>query len=205
MKNFFNPDGPLMQLLSHISRLMALNICFLVCCIPVVTAGASLTAMYAVLLLPEDGGTVSRFFREFRRNFKQSTILWLLLLGAGVVLLLDYQLMGNLDGYAAVNYLLYLAGLVWLGVSCYAFGLTAQFENTLGHTLKNALLLAFSMLPRTVLMVLIDAVPLILLLVSPEWFGRSFILWPLLGFALCAQLKMWVLKDVFASLAKKNA
>ena len=53
-------------------------------------------------------------------------------------------------------------------------------------------------------MVLIDAAPALLLLAEPELFGRSFIAWLLVGFAACAQAKVWVLRDVFAALPGKE-
>lgn len=201
MKSLFQMDGPLFRALSWLSELMVLNLCFLVGCLPVFTIGASITALYASLFFREDGGGTRRFFREFRRNFRQGVILGLILGALGLILLLDCRFLGLLgEGYAAAQYLLYLAGLIWVGVGCYAFGLTARYENTVVRTLKNALLLSVSMLPRTILMVLIDLAPLLLLLVSPELFGRSFILWLLVGFAVCAHAKVWVLKDVFSAL-----
>ena len=201
MKSLFQMDGPLFRTLSWLAELMALNICFLVGCLPVFTIGVSITALYASLFFREEGGGVRRFFREFRRNFRQGVILGLILEALGLILLLDYRFLGLLgQGYAVFRYLLYLAGLIWVGVGCYAFGLTARYENTVVRTLKNALLLSISMLPGTILMVLIDLSPLLLLLVSPELFGRSFILWLLVGFAVCAHAKVWVLKDVFSAL-----
>lgn len=198
MKSIFNPEGPVVRFLGYIAELMALNLCFLLCSIPVFTVGTSITALYGALFLREGGGAFRRFFREFRRNFRQGTLLGLILGAAGVILVLDYQLLGQMEGYALVKYILYLAGLCWLGVAATAFGLTARYEDKLGRTLKNALLLSFSALSRTVLIVVIDALPLLLLLLAPDLFGRSFILWLLLGFALCAQLKVWVLKDIFS-------
>ena len=127
-------------------------------------------------------------------------ILGLILGAVGCVLALDlYYLPVLAEGFALVKYLLYLAMFTWIGVSSYAFGLAARFENTIGRTLKNALLLSVTMLPRTVLMVVIDAAPL-LLLFAPDWFGRTFIIWFLLGFSLCALMKVWVLRDVFSGL-----
>lgn len=201
MKTLFNPDGPLMRILSRMATLMALNVCFLLCCIPVFTIGASITALYATLFLQRDESTVRRFFREFRRNFRQGVTLGLILGAAGCVLALDiYWLPVLAGGFALVKYLLYLAVITWIGVSSYAFGLAARFENSAGRILKNAFLLSISMLPRTILMVVIDAAPLLLLLFAPDWFGRTFIIWFLLGFALCGQGKVWVLKDVFSEL-----
>lgn len=205
MKNFFHPDGPVVRFLGRIAELMALNLCFLLCCLPVFTIGASVTALYGSLFAREEEGDFRRFFRQFRENFRQGTVLGLILGAIGLVLIMDFQLLGQLEGrFALVKYLLYLTALCWAGVSSFAFGLAARFRNTLGRILKNALLLAVSMLPRTVLMVLIDAAPALLLLVAPELFGRSFIAWLLVGFAACAQAKVWVLRDVFAALPEKK-
>ena len=201
MKSLFQTDGLLFRALSWLTELMALNLCFLIGCLPVFTIGVSITALYASLFFREEGGSLRRFFREFRRNFRQGLLLGLLLGALGLLLLLDGRFLGQLgEGYAVFRYLLYLAGLIWLGVGCYAFGLTARYENTVVRTLKNALLLSISMLPRTVLMVLIDLAPLLMLLVSPELFGRSLMLWLLVGFAACAYAKVWVLRSVFSAL-----
>ena len=205
MKNLFQPDGPMVRFLGRVAELMTLNLCFLVCCLPVVTVGASVTALYGSLFSREEGSALRRFFRQFRGNFRQGTLLELILGAIGLVLILDFQLLSQLEGrFALIKYLLYLAALCWAGVSSFSFGLAARFRNSLGRILKNALLLAVSMLPRTVLMVLIDAAPTLLLLTAPELFGRSFIAWLLIGFAACAQAKVWVLKDVFAALPTKE-
>ena len=50
MNNLFNLDNPVMQFLSRIFDLVVLNVIFLVFCIPVVTAGASLSGLYYVSL-----------------------------------------------------------------------------------------------------------------------------------------------------------
>lgn len=200
MQTIFRPDGPVFRTLSKIAELMALNVVFLLCCLPVVTAGASVTALYAALFLPEGGGAFRRFFREFRRNFRQGTVLGLVLGALGLLLLADLRLMEQMPGYAPVKYILYLAVLLWLGVSTYAFALAARFTDPTRRVLKNALLLAVSMLPRTVLLVLIDLVPVLMLLLVPDVFLRFLIVWLLVAFAGCAWLKTWVLTDVFRQL-----
>lgn len=205
MKTLFDPDGPLFRLLARLAELMVLNVCFLICCLPVFTIGASVTGLYAALFSQQEGGAIRRYFRGFRQNFRQGVALELILGAIGALLLLDYQLLEQLDdGYLVVKYLLYLAAITWVGVCSFTFGLAARFKDTVGRILKNAFLLCFSMLPRTVLMVLIDASPIILLLLAPDWFGQYFILWLLVGFAFCAQVKVWVLRDCFASLPEKT-
>ena len=81
MNNFFNPDNPVTVVLTRLFDLILLNICFVITTIPVFTAGASLTAMYSVTLRMADGEwgyTAKHYFDAFRREFRQVTMLWLL-------------------------------------------------------------------------------------------------------------------------------
>ena len=48
MSSFFNMDSPVMRFLSRLCDLMILNILCLICCIPIVTIGASITSLYPV-------------------------------------------------------------------------------------------------------------------------------------------------------------
>ena len=79
----FNPDSPLMSFLTRLADLVILNLLWLVCCVPVVTIGASTTAMYHVLRHLQDGGVTSitrDFFQSFKSDFKQATLVYLVLL-----------------------------------------------------------------------------------------------------------------------------
>ena len=44
----FDHDGPLMRALTYLGNLILLNLVFLLCCLPVVTAGAACAALYTV-------------------------------------------------------------------------------------------------------------------------------------------------------------
>ena len=71
---FFDLDSPLMQVLNKVADLLWLNILTLICCIPIVTAGASLTAMnYMALKIVrnEECYITKGFFKSFKQNFKQ--------------------------------------------------------------------------------------------------------------------------------------
>ena len=83
MRSFFNLDNPLMQFLSTLTDIVILNVISLICCIPVVTIGASLTALHYVTIRmarKEEGYIIRDFFKSFRQNFIQSTVIWLLFL-----------------------------------------------------------------------------------------------------------------------------
>ena len=79
MSRFFNPDNPVFRFLSAIFDMIFLNVLFILTSLPIFTIGASLTAMYAVLLWREnDEGYLYRiYFSSFRKNFKQATIIWI--------------------------------------------------------------------------------------------------------------------------------
>lgn len=48
MRDFFNSESPIMSFLGRVADLVWLNLLTLICCIPVVTAGAALTALHYV-------------------------------------------------------------------------------------------------------------------------------------------------------------
>ena len=94
MSSFFNMDSPIMRFLSRVCDLIILNLLAIACCIPIVTAGASITALFSVTLKMvkgEESYIFKGFFKGFKENFKQSTIIWLILLVLGLFLFIDYR------------------------------------------------------------------------------------------------------------------
>ena len=73
----FSMDNPFFQFIGKLVDLVWLNILTLVCCLPVFTAGAALSAMYSVLIkmaLKEEGVITKPFFRAFKENLKKMGI-----------------------------------------------------------------------------------------------------------------------------------
>lgn len=202
MKQLFNPDGPVMVVLQAISDLFLINLCFLVSCVPIFTIGTAVTAMYGIYFRKEkDGSVIKAFFSKFRQNFKQSTVVWLILLLLGLILLMDFRLLAMVDGsYAIVSYILYFACFALVGVCCYVFPMIARFENSTVLTVKNALLLSIYKFPKTILMVAITILPLIFLIMSTDLFAKIFMVWLLIGFAGSAKVNSMILTTVFADL-----
>lgn len=98
MQKLFSLDGRLVKTLTRLTDIIILNTLFIVCCLPILTIGASLTAlatMWHRLLKGEDTDLVFHFFRLFRANFKQATVIWLTCLGLSALLYLDYCLFSN--------------------------------------------------------------------------------------------------------------
>ena len=162
MGNFFNPDGSVMRALSKIADLAVLNILWLICCIPVITAGAATTALYYMtikMVKNQEGYLVRSFFKAFKENFKKSTIVWLLLLAVGLVLGTDFYIMCHWE--SGMRYpmlvLIIMAGLVLTFLGLYVFVLIGTFENKLMEYLKNAFFMSVRHLPYTVVLVCILA------------------------------------------------
>ncbi len=82
-----NIDSPFYRTMGRIGDLVFANLLWLVCCLPVITAGASTLGLFTVvnkMAAKEDYTVRADFFKAFRRDFKQSTALWLVLLLGGL-------------------------------------------------------------------------------------------------------------------------
>lgn len=198
MGNFFNPDAPLMQGLSKITDFIVLNLLTVLLCIPIVTAGAAITALYdAVWRVIQDEGNVYRsFFRAFKSNFKQSTVIWLLvvlsgaMLGYGVYFYVINELL-PLVVVSAVLFLLWAVSVAWV------FPLQSRFENKVFYTLKNSLLCGIAYLPRSIVMVVLNLLPwVVFLFATSTWLEMSFI-WIAFWLALTAYISLRLLGKPF--------
>ena len=81
--NIFNPDNKIANFLTKIMYLAWLNFLWLLCSLPIVTIGASTTAVYytAMRMARDDEGYIARdFFHSFKENFLQATGVWLIVL-----------------------------------------------------------------------------------------------------------------------------
>jgi uncharacterized membrane protein YesL len=160
-------DSPLMRALTKMWDLMVLNLMTMLFCLPVVTAGASLTAMHHVLLLmarDEEGNITGSFWESFEENLKQGSLMGLLYTGIGVGMVLVLRMLFGQQVHSTSISVAALAllGLFVLSTALYAFPLLGWYENTIGGTIKNASLLVVAYLPRTLLMLVITAAALIL-------------------------------------------
>lgn len=203
MRRLFSLDGPLMGLLSDLADLVVLNLLWLLCSLPVVTAGAATAALYRCTLNMVRGRGARgwrAYFAAFQENFFQGTLTWLILLTALAVLGADVWLLsqGALPWPRLFGALSGVGAVFWVFTAAYAFPLMAQFENRLGKTISNAVVFSFSCPLRSLLMAVLDILPLILFFLSPRAFGRVVICWVLFGFALTAYVNTLLVKPVFA-------
>ena len=199
-----------MLFLTRLADLVLVNVLWLACCIPVFTIGASTAAMYRVVFnwigQKDDTSTLSAFFHAFRQNWKQATAIWLILLGVLIALCADAWLINSL--YPATKAILYavlfLPVIAVLFTLVYVFAVLSYFENSIAQTLKNAFLLSIGHLPLTILMLALNAIPLVLFLFLPAWFIYFGFFWLLVGFSGIAYLNAKQLHPIFRSLASSR-
>lgn len=153
-----NEANIVIRFLNKMTDLIVLNILFILCCIPVVTIGASISAMYYVNLTSVrygDGYIAKRFFAAFKRNFKQSTIYWLIVAAIIAVIYVDYRFwnsvaderMGNIMKVISLVFL-----FIVLMITQWVFPVIAKMDDKLPRQIKNAALMSVGcMIPHTLI------------------------------------------------------
>lgn len=190
MRGLFRQEGFLWRALNTLTDIFALSALFLVCSLPVVTAGAALTALYdsAVRCVRyKEPAPYLRFFGTFKKELKTgifSTLLWGVLI-AGFVLArqLLYSVSGESSAAVLIGAVYYVFLLVPIGALCWAAAILSRFTFSFRDLSLTALRFTFAKLPVTVLLVImsIEALELILNYIFPAFFLPAvlMLLWSL--------------------------
>ena len=188
-----------MRFMMLITNLIALNVLWLLCCIPIVTAGASTVAMHTVLLSyinRKDDAVLKPFFRAFRENFRTVTPLWLMNLLVGAVMVAEIvYLAAGAELWLKVVFGVLL--LIYGVATSYLYPLLARYETTARQALLNSFMLPVRHLLSSVCVVTLNVLPVFLLVAFPELFWKSILLWTVIGFSLIAYLDLKILLPVF--------
>lgn len=202
MQAFFSSDSKLMQAMGRIGDLVILNLLFFISCLPFFTIGAASAALYTVCFqmgTEKESGIFRTYVHAFRENFKQGTVVFLILALFLLAGFFDTLLLSSLAGWLRygcilTGILLVLAVLMY----SYAFPLLSQFSNGIRGTLKNALFLSLGYLPRSLLIAAVNVFPMALALLDLYLFLQMGFLWVFLYFSAAAYLSALLLKKVFA-------
>lgn len=181
MGRFFNMDNKFFVFMGKIADLCMLNLLCIICCIPIVTAGASLTALYYVtmkIVRNEEAYIFRSFFRSFKQNFKQATVINIIMLAAAALLYIDTNIAGKMGQPAGKILGMIFAAftLLYVMILLYVYPLLAKFYNSVKNTFKNAILMAIRHLPYTILMLLICACPILILFIPSFQIQMSLIM-----------------------------
>lgn len=203
MNRIFNMDNKFFTFMGRIADLIILNLLCIVCCIPIVTIGPAITAMFYVtmkMVRNEEAYIVKGFFHSFKENLKQGIIINIITLAAFIMLSLDISLVRAMEGtmYKVLFYiflvLLFLSMLIYL----YIYPVLAKFYNTIKHTFINAFLMSIRHLPYSFLMIVISLVPFAILFI-PSFRAQSFLImiFILMGGAVIAYINSFFFVKIF--------
>ena len=206
MNQLFHENSPVVLFLNRFFDLLILNWIFLLTCLPIVTIGPAITALYSVTLklASSESPYISRtFFHSFRKNFKGSILLWLPLLFGLLFFGTDlYIVHTQLD-----ESLLFLQYPIWFFLFClisiiiYAFPTFAIYDNSLAKTTKNALLLSLSNLPLTIFVVVLIVIFISIAQISSKALWAVVSIFLFIGCSTFA----WILSFYFLRIFKKIA
>ena len=206
--DFSRKSAVITGLSTAISRLAALNALALLCFLPVVTAGASLSALHDCLIRMEKGKefqTARAFFSAFKRNFKQATLLWLpfmlIFLAAAADAFVLLAAPGLMPDWVMIP--AFSAAIAAFLLFQFVLPFQAYFENGTLEILRCSAALAITNLPRTVAMAAVWLIPWAL-------FHFVTLAWPLVllfGIAgpgrFCAKLYVPVLEALHEDAAER--
>lgn len=160
-----NLDNSILHALTCIFDVIVATVLFLVCCLPVVTIGASLSAMYTTMIaITKDSytGVFRTFFGAFRENFKQASFLWLLDALVGLVVAVDIMVCWGFDMEAglmlsAMQGLTVFCTALYAAISVYVFSGIAVYHVTWKQAISNAFYWTMNKLPATLGLLLLCA------------------------------------------------
>lgn len=164
---FFDYDSPLMSALTKVANLMILNLLTILCCIPVITAGAAITAMHYMcmkMVRNEESYIVKGYFKAFKESFKQATGVWLVLLVIIIIMAGDYIIIYHTGIQFPYWFQVALSAVALIGLFEFVmvFPVMGKFENTVLRTMKNSLIISVVKFPVTLAMIVMNAISIII-------------------------------------------
>ncbi|MCI9124179.1 MAG: YesL family protein [Eubacterium sp.] len=190
----FNYESRISRFLTRIMELVLLNLVFLLTCVPIITIGASITALYAICLKMvrgEEGYVIRGYLKYFAANFRHGTVFFLAALFFYFLLYLVYTAAYVNGGalFSAYRVITWAMGLIYSMYFLFAFSLSAAFENTIRKTAANAFRLMVSHFPMVFAGWLMFAVSFFISFgIHAALMAYALLFWMLIGFSL---LTLW--------------
>jgi uncharacterized membrane protein YesL len=201
--HFLSINSRLIHFLEVVFELVVLNLLTLLCCLPIITVGVAITALYRSLfnMRKGNGNIFSDYFKAFSSNFRTGMLLGLILelIYVSIVLYMTYfqNFIFNGDGLVLISIILVAVFLFF--PMTFAFPLLSMFENSALRTLANAVLLSFRHFGTSLMVILMNGFFLLLLIINPGWFIKLLPFFAMLGISLPA----WAASGMFLRVFKK--
>lgn len=191
-------DNPVLDYINTVVQFIALNLVFVLCCLPLFTIGPALAALYQVTLQEarkEHGALIRPFFRHFKEMLVQGIftfVFFVLLLFVIAYAMTFWHALGGTISIIATVFTVLMATVVFLAFT-YVFPLMARFENSFWRTIKNAFLLSIANPKVSMLLLLIQLFAFSILYLFPV--AKVFLI--LIGFAFLAYCNSLIFTRLF--------
>lgn len=200
-----DPNSPLLQALGKLSDIVFCNIMFVLFSLPIFTIGASASALFSCmqkLIEDKEDDLVARdFWRAFKVNFVQATVIWLLCLTVIVILAVFFIVVNAMLDVLGRLYLLpffLIVFLFWCGFQ-YVFAIQARYKLRIRDTIKNAWLLSIGALPWTICAILLTLGALFLTFRMMS-LDMCLFIWAVMGFGIVFYLNSLLFRLAFKKL-----
>ena len=203
MGRLFDMDNKFFRFMGRLADLCILNVLCILCCIPVVTAGASITAMFYVtmkMVRNEEAYIARSFFKSFKENFRQATVINIIMLLIAGVLYVDFRVAKSMPGTASTvfQYLFLIFAILYVMLFTYIYPVLAKFYNSIKNTFRNAILMSVRHLPFTVLMIIVSICPVLVFYIqSARAQSMLLLLLIMVGFDLVEYINSFFFLKIF--------
>lgn len=202
MINLFGIDNKFFETLEKISNIVILNFLYILFSIPIITIGASTTATYFVamkIVQNEEGYIFRTFIKSFKENFKISTIVWIMIMLVGGVLILDFHISNAIPNSSISNIfklILTMVSIIIIFNITYVFPIICKFDNSIKNTIINAILISIQNLPYTIIMSLLNLIPIISILFFSNYLGYIAFFYIIIGYAVVSCINSFFLNNI---------
>ena len=193
ISGFLSNESSFGKLMTRLGVIIGANLMFVLFSMPVVTMGAAAVALYHVMLKTLRGdGVVNpfvQFWKGFKSNFKQATIVWVIAILLAVFFYMDFQICSHMEGgIAVIRYALWVIVGILLVCLIYLFPTMAAFADTIPHLLRNGIYFAMHKPLKTLVLLFFNIFPLYLTYTDTQMMPLYAFIWCFFGFGAIAML-----------------
>ena len=200
--NIMREGSMLDRTFTFLGQMIVLNLLWMICSLPVITAGASTTALfYCMLKLRkyDDVRVFKDFFSSFKQNFVQSTLVWIVMAALAGLIWMEKDAASQAQGDMTwmLGLMIVAFGIPLVMTALYIFPVIAAFENKTKTLIANAFFFSVRKFGSTIAMAVITILPMTMTLVDAELFPVYLFIWLLFGFSLTAYADSWFIWKQF--------
>lgn len=160
-QEIFNIQNKFWVFMEKIMNICIILLLWLICSLPLVTIGASTVAAYHYVnkqTQDEEGYIVKSFFQMLRKNFRQSTLIWIVAVGVGYFLCFELMICLQMEVakliQISVLMILCVAIMFYIITLMYVFPIVACFTVSTKKAIQDAFIMGIANLPVTFVMIL---------------------------------------------------